>query len=224
MQRVLVVAAHADDDILGCGATMARLASEGAAVRVEFLSDGVASRDEQPQDAQARRDDAVRALAALGVIEVEFGEFPDNAMDTVSRLDVCKRVAKTVEEFQPDTVLTHSVTDLNVDHRITAEAALVASRPQPGSPVRRVFNFEVPSSTGWRPSGDRFDPRFHMDVSDFVDAKMAALHEYDVEMRPWPHARSYEAVEALMKWRGSSVGVAAAESFEVSLWLHGRPA
>ncbi|MDI1291037.1 MAG: PIG-L family deacetylase [bacterium] len=222
MRRVLVVAAHADDDVLGCGATMARLASEGAAVRVEFLSDGVASRDMQPQDAAARRADAVRALAALGVDEVEFGEFPDNAMDTVSRLDVCKRVSQTVEQFEPDTVLTHSVTDLNVDHRITAEAALVASRPQPGSPVRRVLNFEVPSSTGWRPSGDRFDPRFHMDVTDFVAAKLAALHEYDIEMRPWPHARSYEAVEALMRWRGSAVGVEAAESYEVSLWLEAR--
>ena len=135
-------------------------------------------------------------------------------------LRISKMVAARVEEFSPDTILTHTLSDLNVDHRLTAEAALIAARPQPGSPVRRVLNFEIPSSTGWRPGAERFDPRFHVDVSGFVEAKMAALRHYDVEMRAWPHARSYEAVDALLRWRGASVGVAAAEAFEVSLWIH----
>jgi LmbE family N-acetylglucosaminyl deacetylase len=219
MQRVLVVAAHPDDDILGCGATLARLSAAGAGIRVLFLADGVGSRDDQPQRDSERRDDARRALGHVGVQDCAFANLPDNALDTVPLLDLCRLVTEEVDRFGPDTVLTHSLADLNIDHRCAADAALVASRPQPGSTVRRVLHFEVPSATGWRPTAPQFDPRYHVDVTDHVDAKMAALREYDVEMRPWPHARSYGAVEALLRWRGASVGVAAAESFEVSLWL-----
>jgi LmbE family N-acetylglucosaminyl deacetylase len=219
MERVLVVAAHPDDDILGCGATLARLSAGGAAVRVLFLADGVGSREDQPQRDSERREDARRALAHVGVHDGAFANLPDNALDTVPLLELCRLVTEEVERFAPDTVLTHSLADLNIDHRLCADAATVASRPQPSSPVRRLLHFEVPSATGWRPAAQQFDPRYHVEVTDHVDAKMAALREYDVEMRPWPHARSYDAVQALLRWRGSLVGVAAAESFEVSLWL-----
>lgn len=221
MRRVLVVAAHPDDDVLGCGGTMARLVAEGAHVEVAFLADGVGSRATQPQRDDERRRDARAALAHLGVSDCTFASLPDNALDTVPLLSVARIVTEAVERVAPDTVLTHSLSDLNIDHRLTAEAVLVASRPQPTSPVRRVLHFEVPSATGWRPAADAFDPRFHVEVTDQVEAKLAALREYDVEMRPWPHARSYEAVEALLRWRGSSIGVPAAEAYEVSLWVHG---
>lgn len=220
MDRVLVVAAHPDDDILGCGGTVALLTSRGRDVRVQFLADGVGSRADRPQHADERKDDARRALAIVGATDVGFAGFPDNAMDTVPLLDICKTVAQTVAEFRPDTVLTHSLSDLNIDHRLTAEAVLVAARPHPESPVQRVLNFEVPSATGWRPAADAFDPRFHVDVTGTRDAKLAALQEYEVEMRPWPHARSLEAVDALMRWRGAMVGVEAAEAFEIALWIH----
>ncbi len=220
MRRILVVAAHPDDDILGCGATMARLSADGCIVKVLLLADGVGSRERMPQELSERQRDARSALGELGVSDVELEQLPDNAMDTVPLLHITQLVAARVEDFAPDTILTHSLSDLNVDHRLTAEAALVAARPQPGSPVRRMLNFEVPSATGWRPGADRFDPRFHLDVSGFVDAKLAALRHYDAEMRPWPHARSYEAVEALLRWRGASVGVPAAEAFEISMWIH----
>ena len=220
MRRVLVVAAHPDDDVLGCGGLMARLRADGADVRVLLLADGVSSRDEQPQELAERHANARSALAELGVGHVDIETLPDNALDTVPLLDIARLVSARTSEFAPDTVLTHSLTDLNIDHRLTAEAALIAARPQPGSPVRRVLHFEVPSATGWRPSGRPFDPRFHADVSGHVEAKLAALRHYDAEMRPFPHARSYEAVEALLRWRGASVGVAAAEAFEVSHWIH----
>lgn len=227
MNRILVVAAHPDDDVLGCGATMARLTADGCAVKVLLLADGVGSRERMPQELEGRQRDAQSALAELGVTDVDIEQLPDNSMDTIPMLDISRMVAARVESFAPDTILTHSLSDLNVDHRLTADAALIAARPQPGSPVRRVLNFEVPSATGWRPGAETFDPRFHVDVSGFVGAKLAALRHYDVEMRAWPHARSYEAVEALLRWRGASVGVEAAEAFEVSLWIHdgiGRPA
>ena len=218
-RRVLVVAAHPDDDVLGCGGYMCRLAAEGALVEVLLLSDGVTSRAEQPQEVLERQQSAQEALAVLGVGPPHLEHFPDNAMDTVPLLEVARVVSERVEALEPDTVITHSLSDLNIDHRLTAEASLIASRPQPGSPVRRVLQFEVPSATGWRPSAQAFDPRFYADVSEVVDRKLAALRSYDVEMRSWPHARSYEAVEALLRWRGASVGAAAAEAFEVALWI-----
>ncbi len=198
---------------------MARLAREGARVQVLLLSDGVTSRAVQPQEVLERQRSANDALALLGVGEPHLEHFPDNAMDSVPLLHVARVVTEHVATFRPDTVITHSLSDLNVDHRLTAEASLIASRPQPGSPVRRVLHFEVPSATGWRPSAQSFDPRFHVDVTDEVDRKLAALRCYDPEMRSWPHARSYEAVEALLRWRGAAVGVAAAEAFEVALWI-----
>lgn len=218
-RRVLVVAAHPDDDVLGCGGFMARLAAEGASVEVLLLSDGVTSRDVQPQEVVERQQSAREALAVLGVGQPHLEHFPDNAMDTVPLLEVARVVTEKVEALEPDTLITHSLSDLNVDHRLTAEASLIAARPQPGSPVRRVLQFEVPSATGWRPSAQAFDPRFHVDVTGYVDAKLAALRCYDAEMRAWPHARSYEAIEALLRWRGASVGVEAAEAFEVALWI-----
>lgn len=218
MRRVLVVAAHPDDDVLGCGGTIARLASQGAAISVVFLADGVGSRDEQPEGELDRRAAADRALDRLGVSGGTFAPFPDNALDTVPLLELCKAVSAFVADFSPDTVLTHSLSDLNIDHRLAAEATLVACRPEPQSPVDRVLHFEVPSATGWRPGGELFDPRYFVDISEQADAKLAALREYDVEMRAWPHARSYEAIDALMRWRGASVGVAAAEAFEIGLW------
>jgi LmbE family N-acetylglucosaminyl deacetylase len=218
-RRVLVVAAHPDDDILGAGGYIARLAAAGARVEVLLLSDGVTSREIQPQDVLQRQASARSALTALGVHEPHLHHFPDNAMDSIPLLDIAKVVTASVESIEPDTLITHSLADLNIDHRITAEASLIAARPQPGSPVRRLLQFEVPSATGWRPSARTFDPRFFVDVSAFVEAKMSALRCYDQEMRPWPHARSYESVDALLRWRGASVGVEAAEAFEVGLWV-----
>lgn len=219
IRRVLVVAAHPDDDVLGCGGYMARLAAEGAHVDVLLLSDGVTSRDVQPQAVLDRQESARAALTVLGVGAPHLEHFPDNAMDSVPLLDVARAVTERVESLEPDTLITHSMTDLNVDHRLTAEASLIAARPQPGSPVRHVLQFEVPSATGWRPSAQAFDPRFHVDVTRYVHAKLSALRCYDAEMRPWPHARSYDAVEALMRWRGAAVGAEAAEAFEVALWV-----
>lgn len=219
MRRVLVVAAHPDDDVLGCGGYMGRLTARGTEVGVMLLSDGVTSREIQPQEVVHRQQSAREALAVLGVRAPWLEHYPDNAMDTVPLLDVAKVVTDRVVDFEPDTILTHSLSDLNIDHRLTAEAVLIAARPQPHSPVRRLLHFEVPSATGWRPEGSTFDPRLHVDVSAFMTAKLEALRCYDAEMRAWPHARSYEAVEALMRWRGASVGVEAAEAFEIGLWI-----
>ena len=162
---------------------------------------------------------AEQAGAALGAASVEFGGCPDNRMDSLALLDVTKMIERLVERYQPTTVLTHHRGDVNIDHRQIHDAVVTACRPQPGHPVRRLLFFEVNSSTEWQPpySAAPFVPSVFVDISATLERKLEALRLYESEMRPWPHARSVEAVEYLARWRGATVGVDAAEAF-----VHGR--
>jgi LmbE family N-acetylglucosaminyl deacetylase len=216
--RVLVVAAHPDDEVIGCGGTMARLTAGGAFVHVAFLADGVTSRRAEDQlrheDLETRRAASRAALEVLGVTSVSFGDYPDNRMDDVLRLDVARVVETLVDEHRPGLVLTHHAGDLNVDHRRVHEAVATACRPQPGHPVHTILCFEVASSTGWGLAGSQpFEPTWFIDITRYTEAKARALRVYEREMRPWPHARSHEAIDHLQRWRGAAVGVAAAEAF-----------
>lgn len=214
--RILVVAAHADDDILGCGGTLAKHAAGGDEVRVIFLADGVSSRSANDPDARVERERfAQAALSRLGVRDFYFCNLPDNSMDSIPLLEVIRALEVAVSSFAPDVVYTHSPTDLNVDHRIAFNASITLFRPQPDTPKPTILSFEVPSSTEWNsPStGSVFAPNWYVDIQDTLHKKIDALAEYELEMRGFPHARSIEAVLALATWRGASVGVNAAEAF-----------
>lgn len=213
---VLVCAAHPDDEVLGCGATMARHALEGDAVHVLILSQGLFSRqsasDNPDASLETLRSAARRANDLLGVRSIQFLDFPDNRLDSIDRLDVARAIETSIAELKPNIVYTHFNGDLNVDHVRVHEAVSIACRPVPGQPVRETYFFEVQSSTHWRPNV-AFTPSHFVDVSETLDRKLEALRAYEMEMRPSPHARSLEAVEHLAKWRGSLVGVPAAEAF-----------
>ncbi len=218
----LVIAAHADDEALGCGGTLARLASQGATVQVAFMADGVGARRmkrEQHNQALHQRQVAARAAAStLGIAEPRFLDHPDNQLDTVPMLDLARSVESLVDEFQPETVITHHGGDLNIDHRLTHQAVMTACRPQIGHSVRRIWCFEVPSSTEWQSPGTgfHFEPQLFVDITVTLEQKLAALKAYSMEMRDWPHSRSMRAVEHLARWRGASVGMDAAEAFMVA--------
>lgn len=214
---VLVVAAHPDDEVLGCGGTLHRLAREGREVHVLLLADGETSRTGAGTDRiEARTSAAERAAEVLGCRSVTRHRLPDNRMDSVPLLDVVKLIEEALRCHRPSTLFTHHAGDVNVDHRRAHEAVLAACRPQPGHPVRELFFFEVPSSTEWRPphSGLPFLPSCFVEIPEDLPAKLEALRAYGEELRPFPHPRSLEAVEALARWRGASVGCAAAEAFE----------
>ena len=217
--QALVVAAHPDDEVLGCGGTIAKAAAEGAHVHVAFLADGVFSR---PGDPEARRDElAARRSAAkaachiLGVQSVSFGDFPDNRMDTVAMLDVARAVETLIADHVPDTIYTHHAGDVNVDHQVIHAAVVTACRAQRGHPVKTVLSFEIPSSTEWQFAGSApcFAPNWFVDIASTIDRKMAALEAYAMELREWPHPRSARGVEHLARWRGATIGVDAAEAF-----------
>lgn len=218
-RSILVVAAHPDDEVLGCGGTVAGFADEGAGVHVAFLSDGVFSRpgDEEGrlQRLRSRRASAEMACGLLGVNSVSFGDFPDNRMDGVALLDVVKSVESLIAEHAPEMVLTRHAGDVNIDHRRVHEAVVVACRPQSGLSVKTVLCFEVPSSTEWQLAGSApaFVPNWFVDISPTLERKLRALDAYAAELRARPHPRSIQGVEHLARWRGATAGVDAAEAF-----------
>jgi LmbE family N-acetylglucosaminyl deacetylase len=219
--NVLVVAAHPDDEVLGCGGTIARLVDCGVEVHIALLADGVGSRKKSAIDAKsndnliARRQAARKAAKILGAKSVVFGDFPDNRMDTIALLEITQFIEQLIARIQPETVFTHHAGDLNVDHRLTSQAVMTACRPIPNSAVHTVLFFEVPSSTEWQmsPSNITFEPNFFLETTAQLDRRQLALEAYAEEIRPWPHIRSYEALNHLSRWRGATVGVEAAEAF-----------
>lgn len=218
-QSILILAAHPDDEVLGCGGTIAKLADKGAIIHVAFLADGVFSRaveqEKMQEELRIRRAAAQKACDILSVKSVSFGNFPDNRMDTVALLDITKVLENLISEHMPEVVFTHHASDVNIDHRRIHEAAVTACRPQRGHPVKTLLCFEVPSSTEWQLPGSApvFTPNWFVDISDTLDRKFAALDAYAVELRDWPHPRSRQGVEHLARWRGATVGVDAAEAF-----------
>jgi LmbE family N-acetylglucosaminyl deacetylase len=221
MNTALVVAAHPDDEVLGCGATIARLSHEGWKVHVLIVAEGVTSR-ESKRDVDAKLIDlsalakcAQEANKILGTASVDLLSLPDNRMDSIQLLDVVKIVEEYVYKYKPSLLFTHHAGDVNIDHRVLHDAVIAASRPQPEHAVKELLFFEVPSSTEWRPeaSGIYFKPNYFYDVSAYISKKIAALSEYSHEIRNFPHPRSLDAVNHLASWRGASVGCKAAEAF-----------
>ena len=218
---VLVIAAHPDDEVLGCGGSIARHSDAGDEVQVLIVAEGSTSRQQERDRNQVKGELSALANAAqkagsiLGASGVELLDLPDNRLDSLDRLDLIKRIEVCIERHQPECVYVHHAGDVNVDHRRLHEAVVTACRPSPGHVVRRVLSFEVASSTEWQPPGSApsFQPNWFIDISDQWQRKRKALEAYSSEMRDWPHARSLEAVEHLARWRGAQVGVEAAEAF-----------
>lgn len=214
-KKVLVVAAHPDDEVLGCGGTMAKHVACGDEVHVVFMADGVTSRGVVSDDAmKARKESMHTAAKILGTSSSTCLGFPDNRMDSLPLLDIVKSLEALINKMQPDVVYTHHSGDLNIDHRLTHQAVMIVCRPVPGSSVKDIIAFEVLSSTEWQSATDRpFLPNTYVDITETYVQKREALSAYDSEMRPDPHSRSYSHCEALARHRGQSVGFTYCEAF-----------
>ena len=178
-KNILVIAAHADDEVLGCGGTLAKHSEEGDRVGIILMTDGVSSRQFASQ-AEIKKRSANRsaAFSILGVELVENFSFPDNALDSIPLLEVAQAIEKAAASFgKPDIIYTHWSGDLNIDHQIVSKAVLTAFRPLHGN-SQEIYGFEVLSSTGWQSPERTFSPRLYVDIADEIDTKLKACLLY----------------------------------------------
>ena len=217
-ERVLVIASHPDDEVLGMAGTIAYHSSRGDDLRLVFLGNGVGARGEHNQsEISTRLSSAENAAQILGATVEEVHDFPDNKLDSIPLLDVVQALELTKSRLKPTLVYTHHGGDLNIDHKICYQAVLTAFRPQPTEPCSEIRCFEVNSSTEWAGTAlsEAFVPNLFIDISRFEDKVIHSLRAYETEMRPFPHARSIEMVIQSKKARGGQVGVAMADAFTV---------
>ena len=219
-KKILVVAAHPDDEILGCGATVARMVKEGCEAYTLILGEGITSRDEvrdrrkRETEISALRKQIYKANEIIGVKDVFVYDFPDNRFDTVSLLDIVKVVEKIKKEIQPDIIFTHYEHDLNIDHQITYRAVITATRPMQSEVVKDIYSFPILSSTEWK-FPQLFSPNFFYDIEETINLKIEAMKCYFDELRQFPHPRSLECIKLNARVLGAYVGQNYTECFNI---------
>lgn len=221
MKRVLVIASHPDDELLGCGATISKYSRQDAEFMVLFIAEGSSCRYESPASADSinaiaqRTHHAVNALNLLGVKDYHFTDLPCGRLDQVPIIEINKAIETAVNKFNPDTVLTHSDTDANNDHRVVHRATIMATRPSSANRVARLLSYEVLSSSEWA-YGQVFVPTSFEEIEeqDLV-TKCRAMAEYETEIKNYPFPRSEEGIRAQAMSRGMQAGVPLAEAFHL---------
>lgn len=214
----LFVVAHPDDEVLGAGATINKLVSQGNKVAVAIMSGHAAAR-KNLSDTLA--EDEANAMKILGVEKVYHADFPNIKMNTVPHLDLVKFIEGCIDDWKAEAIFTHHPSDVNIDHQETSKAAIAACRlfqRTDNVPKLRLFAYmEVLSSTEWslNSADNRFTPNYFVEVGkEGVDTKIKALSAYSGVMRAFPHPRSNEAIEGLAAYRGGQSGLVYAEAFE----------
>ena len=228
--KILVIAAHPDDEVLGMGGTIKKLVKNNDKIKIVILATGIAARrstnfqnntnyrinerDKKIIENQIKeiRSQAKRAAKILGVNDIEFLDFPDNEMDTVSNLKITKTIESMINKFKPNKIFTHSPFDINIDHQLIYQATLIATRPNSQRNVEEVYSFEIPSSTEWFfPTS--FQPNVFVDISKELKIKLKAMSMYKKEVKTFPHPRSLKALQYIAKRWGTVSGFSAAEAF-----------
>lgn len=215
-KKILIVAAHPDDEILGCAATVAQLIKKGYDAYTLILSNGKASRGAVEQcELDNLKKELDEANNLIGIKKVYQLDFPDNAFDSVSLLEIVKQIEKIKNEVKPEIIFTHHFGDMNIDHQITHRAVLTATRPMAGECVKTVYAMEIPSSTEWNSfiKETAFVPNIFFEVEETIDLKIKAMAKYKSELRDYPHPRSLKHIKELAKINGTKVGLNYAENF-----------
>lgn len=222
MSTVLIIAAHPNDEILDVGGTVAKHVAMGDKVFALILGEGQTSRFEVRDNAPKAliddlHHDSILAGRAVGFEKVLFENLPDNRFDTLDLLDVVKKVEKIISELRPNIVYTHHGGDLNIDHQITYQAVLTATRPVNPCSVKELYTFETLSSTEWNFLGGKhmFVPNVFIDVEEYFQKKVEAMKCYKSELCEFPHPRSVKGMEVLAQKWGSVVGKQYVEAFQL---------
>ena len=223
--KILIVVAHPDDEVLGCGGTIAKY-SKNNDVYVVILGEGISSRYNKREGVKKEKllrlqKQSQKASKLLGIKKSFFFSLPDNRFDTVPFLDIVKKVEKVIAKIKPKIVYTHHAGDLNIDHQITFQSVLTAVRPVKKFLVKEIYSFEVLSSTDWSYKKIKkiFIPNTYEDISLTLKKKINAMRIYKEELRKFPHPRSLEGIKILAQKRGMESGLKYAETFELIRWL-----
>lgn len=214
MNKILVIAPHPDDELLGAGGMIIKNVKEGNEVYVCIITRGYPPvfREEGTRRNQA---DAVACHKSIGVKETIFLDFPSTQLETVSRFDLNDSILKTVRRILPDEVYIPHYGDMQMDHRIVAEASMVALRPKYFPQIKKIYAYETMSETGWNAPNvqNEFIPNVWMNITDELTDKLEALKYYTMQISEFPDARSVDAIEALARYRGAQMHYRAAEAF-----------
>tara|TARA_B100000686_G_C16788562_1_gene976998 strand:- start:270 stop:935 length:666 start_codon:yes stop_codon:yes gene_type:complete len=216
MKKILTIAAHPDDEVLGCGGTLLKHRKNNDEIYIIFLADGVSSRENYKlKEITARKKQAKIVGKKIKAKKLYFLNLPDNKLDSIPLLNLIKKIEKIIKVIRPNIIYTHSYCDLNIDHRRAFEATMTACRPDKKSPIEEIYSFEIPSSTNLHhPKSMIFKPNYYVDISSQIKLKKNLLEVYKNELKK-KISRSIKNVITLSKTRGSQSGCDYAEAFEV---------
>ncbi|MBZ7951670.1 PIG-L deacetylase family protein [Campylobacter sp. LH-2024] len=217
-KTILIIAAHPDDEVLGCFGTISKLIKQGNKAYTLILGEGKTSRflnnKSQYKELKILEEEAIKANQSIGISKIFREKFPDNRFDSIPLLDIVKSIEKVKNILKPDIIFTHYKEDLNIDHKITFQAVLTATRPLPYESVKTIYSFEVLSSTEWNyPTS--FNPNVFFDINKTLKDKIQAMSCYKSELCDFPHPRSLEGIKLQAKYRGLNVGLEKAEAFQL---------
>ena len=217
----MLVAAHPDDELLGCGGTLLYFKKKGYDIKIIFLSDGESSRLRKKNKKKflikRREKQAIKISELCNFRKPSFARFPDNQLDGVLLIKIIKFIEREIIKFKPSILITHNENDLNIDHKTVFDAVVTATRPSTKTFVNSIYCFETPSSTENNFSNLKvnFNPSLYFDISKFINKKIDLLKVYKNELKSYPHPRSLEGVRVLAKYRGTQIGKKYAEAFYV---------
>lgn len=211
--KILVVAPHPDDEVLGCGGMIAKHSSVGDEVYLCIVTKAYTP-DWSQEFIDNRKSEISEANELLGIKETVFFDLPTAKLDSISQKELNDRFTRCIGEIRAEVVYIPHRGDLNKDHRVVFEACLVGTRPV-GYVVKRVLSYEILSETEWGSSIATFSPNVYVDISVFFEKKLQAMKAYKSELKDSPHPRSLDIIDALARKRGSEIGVKYAESFEL---------
>lgn len=219
MKKVLIIAAHPDDEVLGVGGTVAKLSTQGIGCHLLIVTDGSSSQyrdsDKLTEIIASKKRETQNCADILGFKSIHYGGLPDMKLDAVPHVEINQVIEKVIDELQPDMVFTHFWGDVNMDHQNVYKSTLVAVRPVLGQVVKELYCYRVPSSTEWTPNkaDTMFMPNYFVDIEKYAEQKYKAFACYSTELREYPHPRSVQYLRETDKAAGLRVGLLAAEEF-----------
>lgn len=214
--KVLVIAPHPDDEVLGCGGTIRKYSDKGSEVFLCIVTKPYTP-DWSEEYIKEKQKEIESSNEILKIKKTFFLDFPTVKLNTIPQKELNDSISKIIEEVKPEVIFMPFFGDINKDHQLVSESSMVAARPKPDSQIKKVFLYEVLSETEWTKPAQKieevFIPNSYEDISEFLEYKLKAMEFYKSELKEYPHPRSLEGIKILAQKRGMEVGLKYAEAF-----------